>query len=963
MARARGPDPQTTSDRQPGLAQYVALFLSPILTTLGYLVILVALSRAALALEPPTGVGFWHPPAGLSLALLLIFGPAYAPVALLGFLLADFLASSNPPPPVILLTVALVKTLEYAVAASFLRRIVQIDTQLRRLRDMAWFAVAALFTPLVVAASITAALAVARVISWSGYLPNAVVSWSGSAIGIVTLTPFLSICGVPWAERMAARAASGEAQVGGGGRTKPRWPPSRSTLETLAQAVTLIFVLVIVFGLQTTDRLHRCYLCFVPLIWIALRHGLPGAAIAVLTINIGAALTVPALGLEPDGRTELQVFTLALSLAGLFLGAVVAEHRETEEALRAAQGYTRNIIDSSLDIIVTVDIDRRIVEFNTAAQNAFGYRPEEVIGEHVDILYADPQESLAVYETTIREGECTREILDRRKNGEVFPAFLSASVLRDADGEIVGVMGIARDVTIRRQVEDALRESEARLHAVLENLPFDLWCIDWDGRYILQNSTCRERWGDLIGKRPEDVDIVDEDALALWQDNNRRAFAGEVVEGEVEYTIHGEKRFYYNIISPIYDRDQVRGILGINVDITERKRMEEALRRRNRELALLNRASQALVSTLDLDQVLVTVLEEVRGLLDVVACSIWLVDSATGELVCQQATGPQSDKVRGWRLAPGQGIGGWVVRSGRSLIVPDTQIDERHFKAVDQETGLELRSILTVPLQIKHSVIGVLQATDTAVNRFARTDLELLEPLAATASIAIENARLYERARRDAETKAVLLREVNHRVKNNLSAIIGFLYTERRHARAEDREVYQPIMKDLVNRVQGLATVHSMLSVSEWAPLLLTELTAQVIRSSLQTLPRNKHISVEVSPSPVRVTADQAHHLALVVNELATNTVKHAMRERDTARLTVRIEVENDAAPRTILFEFRDDGPGYPEQVLQLKRYNVGFELIQNIVRKTLNGELSLHNDHGAVASIRFAAQTRGRGG
>jgi two-component sensor histidine kinase len=256
-------------------------------------------------------------------------------------------------------------------------------------------------------------------------------------------------------------------------------------------------------------------------------------------------------------------------------------------------------------------------------------------------------------------------------------------------------------------------------------------------------------------------------------------------------------------------------------------------------------------------------------------------------------------------------------------------------------------------------VIGVLQVTDTAVNRFDGTDLELLEPLAATASIAIENARLYERARQNAETKAVLLREVNHRVKNNLSAIIGFLYTERRHAKLEDRAVYQPIMEDLVNRVQGLATVHSMLSASEWAPLLLTELAAQVIRSSLQTLPRDKHIVVEVSPSPVRVTADQAHHLALVINELATNTVKHALQGRDTARLTVRIEVENDATPPTILFEFRDDGPGYSEEVLRRKHHNVGFELVRNIVQKTLHGEFSLHNDRGAVASVRFAAPPR----
>jgi len=509
----------------------------------------------------------------------------------------------------------------------------------------------------------------------------------------------------------------------------------------------------------------------------------------------------------------------------------VTERVRAEEALKASEAYARNVIESSLDMIIASDMERYIVEFNKAAEETFGYRREEVIGEHVDMLYADPQESLLVHQTTVKEGKCVREILDRRKSGEVFPAFLSASVLRDASGEIVGIMGVARD-------------------------------------------------------------------------------------------------------------------------ITERKRAEEALRQRNRELAMLNRAGQALASTLDLDQVLVTILEEVRHLLGVVASSIWLTDSETDELVCEQVTGPQSEIVRGWRLAPGEGLAGWVVHHDESLIVPDVRADERYFKRVDEQIGLSLRSILTVPLRLKQSVIGVLQVVDTEVDRFSIMDLELMESLAATAAMAIENARLYEQARRDAETKSTLLREVNHRVKNNLSAIIGLLYAERRRAKAEDQAVYQSVTRNLVNRVQSLATVHSLLSASEWAPLRLSTLAARVIRSSLQMLPHGKHVSVDATPSPVRVTSDQAHNLALVVNELTTNTIKYALQGRNTAHITVRIELDGD----TVLFEFRDDGPGYPEEVLQLERYSVGFDLIQNIVRKNLRGELSLRNDQGAVATIQFEA-------
>ncbi len=179
-------------------------------------------------------------------------------------------------------------------------------------------------------------------------------------------------------------------------------------------------------------------------------------------------------------------------------------------------------------------------------------------------------------------------------------------------------------------------------------------------------------------------------------------------------------------------------------DITERKQAEETLRQQTRELRLLNQVGRALGSTLDLNQVLTTILEEVRRLLGVVAASAWLVDPETNELVCQQAVGHKSEVARGWRLAPGEGIAGRVATSGESLIVPDTRADERHFRKVDQQIGLEQRSILSVPLQVKEQVIGVLQVLDTEVNRFRPTDLRLVEPLAATAAMAIENARLYE---------------------------------------------------------------------------------------------------------------------------------------------------------------------------------------------------------------------------
>jgi PAS domain S-box-containing protein len=463
----------------------------------------------------------------------------------------------------------------------------------------------------------------------------------------------------------------------------------------------------------------------------------------------------------------------------------------------------------------------------------------------------------------------------------------------------------------------------------------------------------------------DDADNLIRRVLAAYQvDTGVETFECHILAGP-----RRQERWLEYWSQPIRAGPYAGGRLEQYTDITEHNRDKQTLARRNRELALLNRASQVFMSTLDLNQVSDTVLDEAQRLLGVMAYSIWLLEPKSGELICHKATGPKNELVKGWHLAHGAGIAGWVADHGQSLIVPDTRLDQRHFKEIDQQIQIEIRSILSIPLRVKKQVIGVLQMVDTEVNRFDATHLELVESLAATAAIAIEKAQLYERAMQDAQTKLILLHEVNHRVKNNLATIIGLLYAERRRAGVKQEPIYQEIIHGLIGRVQGLATVHNLLSASEWTPLQLSTLAAEVVQTTLKTLPYHKQVTVQLTPSPIYVTPKQANHLALILNELTTNTIKYALAERNMAQITIQITLEpadlatqnrNSLPKQTIRLEFRDDGPGYPDEVLNSNHHQVGLYLIQTIVKQDLGGQLRLYNDQGAITIIQINHEAQG---
>ena len=323
-----------------------------------------------------------------------------------------------------------------------------------------------------------------------------------------------------------------------------------------------------------------------------------------------------------------------------------------------------------------------------------------------------------------------------------------------------------------KRMAGELSAVEKHFNMVLEKISEGIIEIASDGRILYANATALSFFKisekKLLGSNL--VDFFDGEDRQNVRKLLRKTGKQPTILTSDSYLSLNEYQIELKILS--VDNDEFNPIIILK-DVTELERAGEMMRLRELELKLHNQTSQALNSTLNLDQVLVTVLEEVRRLMDIVGSSIWLNDAETGDLVCRQATGAYGETLRGWRLAPGEGLAGWVADHDESLISKDTYTDDRHYKKVDLSIGRDMHSVLTVPLRLKGDVIGVVQVVDMESGRFDESDLRLLETLAGSAAIAIENARLYEKGQKEIairrKTEAAL-RESENKYRTVLEA-------------------------------------------------------------------------------------------------------------------------------------------------------------------------------------------------
>ncbi len=260
---------------------------------------------------------------------------------------------------------------------------------------------------------------------------------------------------------------------------------------------------------------------------------------------------------------------------------------QTERELLRSQQYTQSIINSSLDMICASDNNDRIIEFNKAAQHIFGYSENEIIGKPSFILYANKLDREKVRKSLSKSGMFSGEVVNKRKNGETFIAFLSGSLLYNEHGEKIGAMGVSRDITELKIAESLLTQSLERNNAIINALPDVILRIDKKG-FVLDMLTSTGKFfslsrNEVCGKNLQDL-------APFCVDNQSKRCIKEALNGKSdiihEYSVL-TKDDVFNYFESRYAKINANEVLVVVRDITETKLAQDSIKKSLQEKEIL----------------------------------------------------------------------------------------------------------------------------------------------------------------------------------------------------------------------------------------------------------------------------------------------------------------------------------------------------------------------------------------
>jgi PAS domain S-box-containing protein len=630
----------------------------------------------------------------------------------------------------------------------------------------------------------------------------------------------------------------------------------------------------------------------------------------------------------------------------------VTERKQMEEALRESQKRFQALTETTSDFVWEMDANGVYTYCSPQIKELWGYKPEDMIGRTpFDVMIPKDREHAIQMFRTISESQRSFKGMETSSwdnTGRIVVLETSGVPFFDIDGRLCGYRGISRDITERKRAEEELRLAQEKYTKAFLLAPDAITISELDsGRFVEVNEAATTIFGysreELIGKSALE--------LGIWsKKEDRDTFIDQIREhGKICYYEITERRksgalYNASITADTITIGNLRYLIAIIRDVTERKQMEEALRESEERYRILTDAAHDVIYTLTPEGVVTFVNSGGSALIGmppekIVGLSLESLYHAD----ITQELRENLDKVistkrpvrfdsKFWRenrdqvtwldaqLVPQFGPDGSVVQViGISRSITDRKQAEILLKRFNSELELQVRS-RTIDLERLNTML----------------EAEVIQRTMAEDSI-----------RNSLNERELLLREIHHRVRNNLQIILSLINLQSRNIK--DPNLLNT-MGDFQNRIKAMAHVHErMCLVDDIARIDLSEIVTFLGTSLFRSYKVDpQHIRLNVEMKDLHITIDSAIPLSLIINELISNSIKHAFPKGIPGEITIMGRRETD----TLVLSVRDTGIGMPKDFDWMSsNKSIGHRLVVSLVEQ-LQGTIELDRTAGTAFNI-----------
>ena len=590
--------------------------------------------------------------------------------------------------------------------------------------------------------------------------------------------------------------------------------------------------------------------------------------------------------------------------------------KQAEEALRRERDFAEGLIETARVIVLVLDNDGRIVRFNPYMEEVSGYRLEEVRGKDWFTTFL-PERDQSRISALFREaagGVQTQGNVNPivTKDGREREIEWCDTTLKDASGDIIGVLAIGQDITDRKRAEEALRESYNELQAIYDGMFDGLLVTDAETKEFLRANSAVCQMSGYSENELLTMSVMafhPPDALPHVLEHFEAHVDGrELVAEGLPFRRKDGTVFYADVATPgvLIEYHERPCLITFIRDITERKSAQAALRESEEfSSSLMNHSPYSII-----------VVNPDTSVRYVNPALVKLTGFSSAELIGKQPPYP-------W----------WTEET-----LEKTSEDLR----TAMSSGANK---LDEVFQRKDGERFWVEITPTPVRRNG----ELKYYLANWVDIT-ERRRAEEQLQASLKEKEILLREIHHRVKNNMQVMISLL---RLQARTIKSEAALEAFEEAQNRIKAMALVHETLYQSEGlATFDLQRYIERVGKGLLLAYGRSKKsVDLIIDVRGVAIGIDDVIPLALIINELVSNSFKYGFPEKRAGRITIAAHPVDKADVELVV---SDDGVGLPPEIDPHNTQTVGLGLVIGLAENQLGGSVEVARAGGTQFTIRF---------